>query len=284
MLVSIVIPTYNRAHLVGQAIKSVLDQTYADFEIIVVDDGSTDETRTVVDQFKNQKISYIYQPNSGLPSIARNTGLKAAKGDLIGFLDSDDLWMPEKLATQIKCFETKSEVLAISTNLAALDTKQKPLLKLSQDKVLTFKELCRSNPIANSSVLMRRCVLDYIGFLNEDKKLCAVEDYEYWLRILKFRDSSFLVMYDCLIEYRVHSQNISTVAFSNMFEYEKFEQILGKYSVFNKEIPCILAKKKSSALRKTYGRFSQKRLTFLFAKLKDAKLKRSQILSLFLKI
>ena len=95
--VSVIIPTYNRAHLVGRAIKSVLNQTYRDFEIIVVDDGSTDNTKDIIKEFqkKDKRIKYIpYEKNKG-GSAARNTGIKAAKGEYIAFLDSDDEWAYE---------------------------------------------------------------------------------------------------------------------------------------------------------------------------------------------
>lgn len=103
--VSVVIPTYNRAHLLGRAIKSVLDQTYTDFELIVVDDGSTDGTSEVVKSFNDSRLRFIRtEPNRGA-SAARNTGIQAAQGEYIAFNDSDDEWLPQKLEKQVKFFE-----------------------------------------------------------------------------------------------------------------------------------------------------------------------------------
>jgi len=98
--VSVIIPTYNRASWLRGAIDSVLDQTFADFELIVVDDGSTDNTKEIVADY-GDKIRYFYQPNKG-PSAARNTGIGQAKADLICFLDSDDRWIKNKLQTQVE--------------------------------------------------------------------------------------------------------------------------------------------------------------------------------------
>lgn len=104
--VSVILPTFNRAHLLGRAIKSVLKQTYLNFELIVVDDGSTDNTEEVVNGFNDIRIKYIkYKTNKGA-AVARNTGIKLARGKYIAFQDSDDEWLPQKLEKQLKIFET----------------------------------------------------------------------------------------------------------------------------------------------------------------------------------
>ena len=103
--VSVIIPTYNRAHLIGRAIQSVLNQTYRDFEIIVVDDGSADNTEEVVKSFYDKRIKYIKHKKNKGAAATRNTGIKAARGKYIAFQDSDDEWLPEKLEKQMKVFE-----------------------------------------------------------------------------------------------------------------------------------------------------------------------------------
>ena len=105
--VSIIIPTYNRAKLLSRAIKSVLDQTFKDFELIIVDDGSTDNTKGVVEEFqkKDSRIKYIWQENSGAPAKPKNTGIRQARGEYVAFLDDDDEWFPKKLEKQIELFE-----------------------------------------------------------------------------------------------------------------------------------------------------------------------------------
>lgn len=104
--VSVIIPTYNRAHLVARAIQSVLNQTYQDFEIIIVDDASTDNTEEVVKSFNDKRVGYMQlNENSGTSAVPRNTAIKTARGKYIAFQDSDDEWLPEKLKKQVKVFK-----------------------------------------------------------------------------------------------------------------------------------------------------------------------------------
>src|SRR5918996_212462 len=106
--VSVVIPTYNYGRYLPEAVESVLHQTFPDLEVIVVDDGSTDDTRELIGRF-GDKVCYIYQRNQGLPA-ARNTGIRAARGEYVGFLDSDDLWLPGKLALQVPRLDSRQAV------------------------------------------------------------------------------------------------------------------------------------------------------------------------------
>ena len=110
-LVTVIIPTYNRARLVGEAIDSVLAQEWAGLQIVVADDGSTDDTREVVSRY-GDKLEYFFQPNAG-QAAARNRALERARGEFIAFLDSDDLWLPHKLRTEIAVFERLPEAVAV---------------------------------------------------------------------------------------------------------------------------------------------------------------------------
>jgi len=100
-LVSIIVPTYNRSHLIGEAIQSVIDQSYENWELIIVDDGSTDDTRKRVEEFKDDRIRYYFIEHSGIIGNVRNVGLRYVRGDYIAFLDSDDIWLPNKLDYQL---------------------------------------------------------------------------------------------------------------------------------------------------------------------------------------
>jgi glycosyltransferase involved in cell wall biosynthesis len=210
--VTVIIPTFNRKEYLLEAVKSVLDQTYKNLEIIIVDDGSTDGSKEAIKNLNNDKISYIWQKNSGLPSVARNTGIKQSKGDYIAFLDSDDLWVQEKLEFQIQLLLDNPKLLGISSNMLNFSFKEnsKPYVQFdyTMNFCPTFFSLLKGNVVANSSVVIRKDVINHIGLLDENKLIRGVEDYDYWLRILAFRDRSILVIANPLIKYRIHDENI----------------------------------------------------------------------------
>lgn len=180
-LVSVIIPTYNRGWILPEAIDSVLVQEFTNFELIVVDDGSTDNTASILDRY-GKDIHVIRQTNQGV-SAARNSGIRHAKGELISFLDSDDLWLPRKLLRQTAFFEAAPHVLICQTeeiwvrNGCRVNPKnrhQKP----SGDIFSRSLHLCLVSP---SAVMMRRTLFDDIGLFDEQYPAC--EDYDLWLRI-----------------------------------------------------------------------------------------------------
>jgi glycosyltransferase involved in cell wall biosynthesis len=125
--VSVIIPTYNCDRFLPEAIDSVLMQTYQDYEIIVIDDGSTDQTCQVLEAYKH-KIRYFYQQNQG-SAVARNLGIKQAKGEFIAFLDADDFWLlPEKLAEQVNCFEQQPSLGSVHTGWRIVDGGGKKII------------------------------------------------------------------------------------------------------------------------------------------------------------
>jgi len=178
--VSVIIPTYNRADLVRRAVDSVLAQTFPNFELIVVDDGSTDRTQEVLAAV-DDRLVLIAQPRAGV-SAARNQGLAAARSPLIAFLDSDDYWLPEKLAVQVHFFEENPEAVICQTEevwyrrgrrVNPRTRHRKP----SGDVFRPSLELCLISP---SAVMMRRELFDRVGRF--DESLPACEDYDLWLR------------------------------------------------------------------------------------------------------
>ena len=188
--VSVIIPTYNRAEFVGRAIKSVLNQTYRNFELLVVDDGSSDNTKEVVKDFKSSRLKYIrHEENEGVSS-ARNSGIKKSTGKYLAFLDSDDEWLPGKLEKQVERFSASefSDVGLVYTGAYILKkpgqiiSKQTP----SHSGQLFNTILKKGNIVCGggSSVLIKRECFNEVGVFRED--LPAAEDYEMWLRIARF--------------------------------------------------------------------------------------------------
>jgi glycosyltransferase involved in cell wall biosynthesis len=221
--VSVIIPTYQRANIVSQAIKSVLAQTYQDYEIIVVNDGSTDNTPEALGQFGNE-IKIIHQTNQGL-SAARNTGIRASQGDYIAFLDDDDLWETHKLETQIPILESQHKIGLIYSDMFFFSGQD--LLPGSYNTsyptppIQLLWNLFYQNYIPVPTVVVRRECLDEVGLF--DETLTSCEDYDLWLRIIAKFPIHFVN--DLLARYRLSensmSQNIERMIFNCLRVKEK---------------------------------------------------------------
>lgn len=181
-VVSVIIPTFNRARKVVRAIASVLYQTFRDLEIIVVDDGSTDGTREAITRVFPH-IRYLNHPKNSGVSAARNTGIRVSRSPFIAFLDSDDYWLREKLAVQVDFFERYPEALACQTEEIWIRKgrriyPRKKHLKPSGDIFAPSLKLCLVSP---SAVMLRRSLLNEVGLFDPGLPVC--EDYDLWLRI-----------------------------------------------------------------------------------------------------
>lgn len=184
--VSVIVPTYNSAQYISEAIDSVFNQTYEDWEIIVVDDGSTDNTKEVLRKYSS-KIGYFYQENKG-PSSARNKGIKSAKGKYIAFLDADDMWMPEKLKLQMDVISKEPSIGLVSCDGYIIDmdgviqkqiTKRRYLNKKKLLDDLLFRNVIGATP----SLLVRKECFHVVGLF--DETLAVGEDRDMWLRICR---------------------------------------------------------------------------------------------------
>jgi len=179
--VSVIIPTFNRSAFLKESIESVLAQTYRDFELIVVDDGSTDNTPEIMSLFE-VKISTITSKHEG-PSAARNRGIMAAQGEFIAFLDSDDLWLPDKLEKQINFFRSNPEVFVCQTEEIWIrnGVRVNPREKHKKYSGWIFDRCLPLCIVSPSAVMIHRNVFDRVGLFDETMPAC--EDYDLWLRI-----------------------------------------------------------------------------------------------------
>ena len=180
-LISVIIPTYNRSAFLKEAIESVLKQTYQPFELIVVDDGSTDDTASVLSCYAG-KISALSVHHGG-PSAARNYGIQAAHGDYIAFLDSDDLWLPGKLAAQMHFFHNNPEARICQTEEIWMrnSVRVNPRQKHKKYSGWIFDQCLPLCVVSPSAVMMHRSIFARVGLFDETFPAC--EDYDLWLRI-----------------------------------------------------------------------------------------------------
>jgi len=214
--ISAIIPTYNRASYIRDAIESVLAQTYPIYEIIVVDDGSTDNTSEII-RLYGDKIRYSWQQNSG-PGAARNSGIKAAKGDYIAFLDSDDIWVQNKTKIQMEFVGRHPHLDIVFGDMANFsETEDNNMPEIKNPKIhdyliahssyieQIFDCLIMVNLIPTPTVICKRACISQIGFFNE--KLKIAEDYDFWLRAAA-RNCCFGFINAVLVKRRRHDDNL----------------------------------------------------------------------------
>ena len=221
--VSVIIPTYNRGWIIKEAIDSVLAQDYTEFELIVVDDGSTDHTSDVLDSYRNV-IKVIPQKNKGV-SAARNLGIAEASGKFIAFLDSDDLWLSQKLTLQIEFFNQTPDALICQTEEVWIRNglRVNPKKRHKKPSGMIFKpslELCLVSP---SAVMIQRSLLDRVGGF--DETLPACEDYDLWLRI-GCRFPVHLIDAPLIIKRGGHDDQLSARPGLDKFRIKAIEKII----------------------------------------------------------
>lgn len=210
-LVSVVIPTYNHAQFLGRALQSVLNQTYRNWEVIVIDNHSTDNTDEVMSSFADPRIAYLKIHNNGVIAASRNAGIRAAKGEFVAFLDSDDWWTADKLQVCIDCISDKVDL--VYHDLEIVSERSRPFrpkkIKSWQVKHPVLIDLmARGNAIATSSVVVRKKLLKQLEGMNESSDMVAAEDYNTWLRIAQLTDG-FRYISNRLGFYQLHKQGVS---------------------------------------------------------------------------
>ena len=205
-LVSVIIPAYNYGRFIEDALESVLAQTYRRFELIVVDDGSTDDTRARVGRFAS-RVTYIHQPNGGL-SAARNTGILAARGSLLAFLDADDVWLPRKLERQVATIDIDPKVGVVYSWWGYMDETRAPLPQTTRPahRGPVFEELLRGPFAAPSTWLIRRACFERVGLF--DPRIKRAEDWDLLLRIAG-AGYHFAYAPEILMRNRLHGSHLS---------------------------------------------------------------------------
>jgi len=205
--VSVIIPTHNRAAFLEEAIESILFQDYKDFELIVVDDGSTDGTRELIRTY-GERVIYLHQDNKGV-SCARNRGIENSTGKYIAFLDSDDKWLPKKLSSQIDFFSCNTDAMICHTEEIWVrnGVRVNPMKKHKKYSGMIFERVLPLCIVSPSSVMIRRDLFLGIGLF--DESLPACEDYDLWLRIAS-RFPVYLLETPLMIKRGGHKDQLSS--------------------------------------------------------------------------
>jgi glycosyltransferase involved in cell wall biosynthesis len=214
-VVSVIMPAYNAQQFISSSIESVIAQTYTNWELIIVDDGSTDKTSDIVRKYAalDARVKYFYQEN-GRQAKARNTALQHTNSPLVAFLDSDDLWVKEKLELQVRTLMETGSDLVFSDGFVFSDnnTTDESLSFTTKSGKFSgpewFESLSQLNVIPVLSVIVRRSVLDKVGGFDENPRQHGVEDYDLWLTIAR-HGFVFYGMKEKLVRYRLHDNGTS---------------------------------------------------------------------------
>lgn len=232
---SVVIPTYNRKAVLLESIASVQRQTFRNLEILVCDDGSTDGSREAVESViaVDDRVRWLAAEHCGYPGTVRNRGIRAARGEWIAFQDSDDLWLPAKLETQLAVLNAAPDAQFIYSHAAALlpdgsRVRMTPFRVRREGRM--FETLLKYSIVHAQTVLVRRSLLDRVGYFNEDMKLTIGEDYELFLRLAA--QTPFHFVAQSLVLYRTQPDSISADLFAGIDQFERaLKAIIEKLAV-----------------------------------------------------
>lgn len=214
-LVSIVIPTFNHALFLKNAIDSIRAQTYSHWEAIIVNNFSTDETIDIVTGFNDDRIRLLNFRNEGVIAASRNQGILHANGEFVAFLDSDDVWYPEKLATCVSTLQDGNDLVCHGELWVGESTRQREMLYGPRSRATYRQLLYRGNCISTSATVVRRSILVALNGFSERTDFVTAEDYDLWLRIAKSTQRIEFIP-RVLGEFRRHGGNASKAVLRNM--------------------------------------------------------------------
>ena len=213
ILISIILPTFNHAKFLKKAIESVISQSYINWELIIIDNNSTDETFDIVNSYSDRRIRYSKIQNNGVIAASRNHGISLSNGSWIAFLDSDDWWTKNKLSRSVEYINEDKFDLIYHDLFLVNKTNQKSYQRLARSRNLNspvFEDLLlNGNGILNSSVIVRKDLLDEVGLISCDTDKITWEDYDCWLRISQ-RTNQFYYIKETLGYYWAAGGNMTT--------------------------------------------------------------------------
>ncbi len=223
-LVSVIVPCYNGEKFIKEAIESALAQTYSDLEVIVVDDGSIDTSRTIIASFKDPRVRYHYKKNEGV-SAARNLGIRLSRGAYIAFLDADDLWLPAKLSQQVREIERDSAIALVHCSSYIVNAGGETIGEVPAkggSDILRDLLLIGNVVGSPSGVLVKKSVLEAVGCF--DESLSTAADWDLWIRIAQ----KFMIarIAEPLLKYRMHDHNMHK---NISLQERETNTILGKF-------------------------------------------------------
>ena len=209
--ISVIVTTYNREQLLKETLNSIINQTFKDFELIVVDNNSNYNFLSVIESFRDERILPFQNNNDGIISRNRNFGIKRSKGEFIAFCDDDDLWVESKLDEQMKIFESNENLGLVYSKCSVFYNGSNKVQRIAPKGTLyngdSINKMIFIMNVPFSTTLVKKAVFDNIGYFDENRELLAKEDKSFWIRL----SSRYLIasINKPLIFYRIHKKNTS---------------------------------------------------------------------------
>ena len=207
--VSVVIPTFNHAKFLNQALQSIIKQSHQNWEAIIVNNFSTDDTLQIIESFNEPRFKVVNFQNNGIIAASRNEGIRRSTAPFIAFLDSDDMWYSEKLSRCLVELEGGNDLVCHGEKWVSADTRQRNIVYGPASNATHDKLLFRGNCLSTSATIVRRDILNQVGGFSEDSTFTTAEDYELWLKISQIT-SGFIFVDEILGEYRRHELGASS--------------------------------------------------------------------------
>lgn len=245
-LVSIILPTYNRGEMLKNTINSVIFQTYANWELIIVDDASNDNTEEIVKKINDKRIRYVRNEKNSGSNYSRNRGAALASGEFLAFIDSDNEWLPEKLEKQVCQFEKKNELDLVFCKVLVKDGELERIVP--NEEIVDYKEIMiRKNIVDTSSALMRKNVFERVGGF--DEKITRLQDWDLFFRIIVVYECPTLYLDECLDINFIQADSITKnnwKLFDSMTYFMmKYEQWYSSMSAIGKHTAMMLHEAKN---------------------------------------
>ena len=207
--ISVIVPTFNHARFLKQALQSIIEQSHQNWEAIIVNNFSTDETLQIIESFNEPRFKVVNFQNNGVIAASRNEGIRRSSAPFIAFLDSDDVWYSEKLSRCLVELENGNDLVCHGERWVSADTRQRNIVYGPSSNATHDKLLFKGNCLSTSATIVRRDILNKVGGFSEDSTFTTAEDYELWLKISQIT-SSFIFVDEILGEYRRHELGASS--------------------------------------------------------------------------
>ncbi len=254
--ISVVIPNYNRSHDLIRAVKSALAQTVPVLEVLVCDDGSSDDSKKKIEELNEPRVIWIDCGKNGGPAKPRNKGIKQSKGNWVAFLDNDDEWIPTKLEKQTEALRASNGQMCCTNAMRMIDGKSHGIIVSHPQPTITLIDLMRQNSVVCSSVLVKKEFLMEISMFPEEKELVSLEDHALWVRLAT--KAPFIYVNEALVNYTDSASTSIRQGYNSLDSWSVFEKVFLNFKMWLQYSKVALSKEQAIELNRLFVRIKNK--------------------------